>query len=407
MNQKETPIGSLRLWTSLSVGLMAIVGLFILSEYQKPASTNNIEQAELFPTAPAVPNPPPSRKKIQLALILDTSNSMDGLIEQAKSQLWEVVMELSKARHDGDEPQFFLSLYEYGNSHLPANQGYLRQVVQLTTDLDQVSEALFSLTTNGGSEYCGTAIKRSLDELAWEDGDSDLKLIFIAGNEGFDQGSDPYAEVCHRAREKGIYVNTIFCGDYQQGIRVQWQNGAMMGGGKYMNLDHNHIQQIQSTPFDDQLLTLNQQLNATYVAYGKRGISSKSRQLKQDDNAQQYGSYNYANRIISKSSSFYDNGSWDLVDASQGESFDLAQVEQKHLPKTMQEMSFAQQEAYIAQKRQERQRIKAEIAKVDQQRRAYLTNLKQSGKSAGGGLQGVMVEAIHELAAKKALTFDS
>ncbi len=39
--------------------------------------------------------------RVQVALLLDTSNSMDGLINQAKSQLWRIVNEFAKARKDG------------------------------------------------------------------------------------------------------------------------------------------------------------------------------------------------------------------------------------------------------------------------------------------------------------------
>ena len=31
------------------------------------------------------------KKHIKVALLLDTSNSMDGLIDQAKAQLWDIV----------------------------------------------------------------------------------------------------------------------------------------------------------------------------------------------------------------------------------------------------------------------------------------------------------------------------
>jgi hypothetical protein len=34
-----------------------------------------------------------SKRKIQLVILFDTSNSMDGLLEQAKSRLWEIVNE--------------------------------------------------------------------------------------------------------------------------------------------------------------------------------------------------------------------------------------------------------------------------------------------------------------------------
>ena len=39
--------------------------------------------------------------KVQLAILLDTSGSMDGLIEQAKTQLWSIVNTFIKAKQAG------------------------------------------------------------------------------------------------------------------------------------------------------------------------------------------------------------------------------------------------------------------------------------------------------------------
>src|SRR5947199_10658594 len=82
--------------------------------------------------------------KIQLAILLDTSSSMDGLIGQAKTQLWKVVNAFTNARRDGVKPRLEIALYEYGNDSLPAENGYIRQVMQLTTDFGTVSEKLFA-----------------------------------------------------------------------------------------------------------------------------------------------------------------------------------------------------------------------------------------------------------------------
>ena len=60
-----------------------------------------------------------SKKKkqtIKVALLLDTSNSMDGLISQAKAQLWEIVNELSYAKYGIQKPDLEIALYEYGLS---------------------------------------------------------------------------------------------------------------------------------------------------------------------------------------------------------------------------------------------------------------------------------------------------
>ena len=138
----------------------------------------------------ASPKPPKdkSQSKIQVALLLDTSGSMNGLIEQAKGQLWKIVNELATSTKDGHRPQIEIALYQYGNNGISPAKGHIEQISPLTSDLDIISEKLFRLTTDGGEEYCGKVIQTSLDELKWSKKDEDLKMIFIAGNESFAQG---------------------------------------------------------------------------------------------------------------------------------------------------------------------------------------------------------------------------
>ncbi|MEO0586594.1 MAG: VWA domain-containing protein, partial [Planctomycetota bacterium] len=109
------------------------------------------------------------RAAVDVALLLDTSNSMDGLISQAKTQLWTIVQQFARAKHAGQTPTLRVALFEYGNTNLPASEGYLRQVVPLTDDLDALSDALFALTTNGGDEYCGQVINEAVTRLDWSD----------------------------------------------------------------------------------------------------------------------------------------------------------------------------------------------------------------------------------------------
>ena len=136
---------------------------------------------------------PAKNPTIMIALLLDTSNSMDGLIDQAKSQLWKIVNEVAAAKTgDGKQPDIKIALYEYGNDGLSSFEGHIRQVSDLTEDLDVISEKLFSLSTNGGNEFCGQVIKMSLNQLAWSASNADLKMVFIAGNEPFSQGTVSY-----------------------------------------------------------------------------------------------------------------------------------------------------------------------------------------------------------------------
>ncbi|MFH1998558.1 MAG: VWA domain-containing protein, partial [Planctomycetota bacterium] len=86
----------------------------------------------------------PKEARIQMAILLDTSSSMDGLIDQAKSQLWKIVNEFVTMKRDGRPPMLEVALYEYGKSSRPAEENYMRMILPLTTDLDKVSQELFA-----------------------------------------------------------------------------------------------------------------------------------------------------------------------------------------------------------------------------------------------------------------------
>src|SRR5580693_164582 len=103
-------------------------------------------------SAPTKASPP--APTVQIAILLDTSNSMDGLIDQAKTQLWNVVNEFVHARKGGRPPAIQVALFEYGKSSLPSQEGYVRLILPLTENLDRASEELFALKTNGGDEFC-------------------------------------------------------------------------------------------------------------------------------------------------------------------------------------------------------------------------------------------------------------
>mgnify|MGYP001792544941 CR=1 FL=1 len=213
--------------------------------------------------------------KIQVAILLDVSGSMDGLIEQAKSQLWNMVSTMGKAKCDGGAaPKIEIALYEYGRTTNDVKAGYVKQISAFTGDLDMLSQKLFSLTTNGGDEYCGQVIYTSLQELQWDASAENYKVIFIAGNEDFLQGSLLYTKACNEAKQKGVIVNTIYCGDRMQGIREHWNLSSECGNGSFTVINQNEKVEEIPTPYVSILFSLNGQLNNTYIAYGYAGAKS-------------------------------------------------------------------------------------------------------------------------------------
>ena len=345
-------------------------------------------------------------QNIQLALLLDTSNSMDGLIDQAKSQLWKIVNELAAAKcDDGSRPNIKIALYEYGNDNLPSGEGFIRQVNGLTDDLDLISEKLFALRTRGGSEFCGEVIRTSLNQLAWSSSSADLKMIFIAGNEPFTQGSVSYRTACSLAKDKGVVVNTIFCGPFEEGLSTNWKDGADLASGSYMSIEQDRRTVYIATPFDSKIEECNNRLNKTYIYYGASGEKKKAMQEEQDTNAASYGSSNKAERTISKSSHAYKNSSWDLVDAVKDDEKAVSQAKTEDLPKEMRGMTTEQRKVYVEQKGQERAKIQKEIQDLNKKRQEYIaSHSTQEQKDAM--LDAAMMKAVKEKAKSKKLVWE-
>jgi hypothetical protein len=361
-----------------------------------------------YASNPAIPLASPAEKdqRIMLALLLDTSNSMDGLIDQAKSQLWKIVNELAAAKcTDGSRPDIKIALYEYGNDGLPASEGYIRQVNGLTDDLDVISEKLFALTTNGGNEFCGQVIKTSLTQLSWSASQADLNMIFIAGNEPFTQGGVSYQVACALAKEKNVIVNTIFCGDFTEGIDTSWKRGSDLTGGTFMSIEQNRKTVYVPTPYDDKIEALNEKLNDTYVYYGKSGVSKKELQQTQDKNAESYSKSNKVERTVSKSSHAYKNSTWDLVDAAKDDEKIISEARRDDLPEAMKSMTVEQRKEYVNKKSAERRQIQSEIQTLNKKRQDHIAaNTPQTAKDSM--LDAAMIKAIKQQAKTKDLRWE-
>lgn len=351
----------------------------------------------------AIATPTDGSNKIQVALLLDTSNSMDGLIEQAKSRLWNIVNTLTTLKYEGKNPTIEIALYEYGNDGLSSGSNYIRQVTPLSTDLDLISEKLFSLRTNGGSEYCGAVILDATQKLEWGKDKANMKLIYIAGNEPFNQGPINYKEVISDALKNNIYINTIYCGNSMEGINSNWKDGADKGQGKYFNIDSDEKVRYIVTPYDDRIYKCNERLNGTYVSYGSQGYEKKQMQVSQDKNAESVSSSNYAERAVSKSKSVYKNDSWDLVDKVKEDKTALQKIKKEELPKELQNKSTEEIKTIIDQKTKERETIQKEMAQLAKQRQDYIDAENKKGKKQDD-LGNAIASSILDFAKMKGYT---
>jgi hypothetical protein len=361
---------------------------------------------------PRPADPAATEPVVRIALLLDTSNSMDGLISQAKRHLWSVVNTFAAARYDGQTPRLEVALFEYGNDRLPAHQGYIRCVLPLTHDLDMVSQKLFELTTNGGSEYCGQVIDTAVRTLNWDDDEQDgarsYRAVFIAGNEPFTQGPIHFRSACEAASRRGVRVNTIHCGGYDVGVAGAWQLGAQAGGGSYLNIDQDRVEPIIHAPQDEKLWKLNQQLNETYLWYGQLGAAAATNQVAQDSNAQAMAPSAMAQRVAAKSGTLYEQADRDLVDAVRADDAALEAVAEAELPEPMREMTPEQRQVHVQEQAAKRAEIQAQIAELTQQREAFIARqqAEQSPSGEAATLGEALVAAVREQLAADGWTLE-
>ena len=344
---------------------------------------------------------------VQMAILLDTSGSMSGLIDQARTELWAIVNEFIFAKRNGQEPELQVALYEYGKSSLPVKGGYIRMIVPFTTDLDEVSEELFALKTNGGDEYCGWVIKEATQSLKWSNSPDDLKVVFIAGNEPFTQGPVDYRQACKAAVAKGIVINTIHCGSQKAGLDGKWNDGALLADGQFLNIDQSRKTVHVAAPQDKQIAELGIKLNDTYIAYGWQGNIAMGRQKTQDQNAAATSKEAELQRAVTKSSPYYRNEFWDLVDAVNTNKVKLEDVKEEDLPEKMKKMNKEERKTYIEAQAKQRVTIQQRIQELNEQRKKYVAEEMKKRQLQGHTLGSAIIKAVRDQAKEKNFTFES
>lgn len=343
------------------------------------------------------------QSKIQVAILLDVSNSMDGLIEQAKAQLWNMVNTMGKATCNEKKPKIEIALYEYGRSNNDSKEGYVKQINGFSNDMDQLSQNLFNLTTNGGDEFCGHVIYTSLKNLQWDASPKNYKVIFIAGNEDFLQGDVLYTTACAEAKKKGVIVNTIYCGDRMQGIREHWNLNNECGSGSFTNINPDAKIEDIPTPYDTVLYTLNNKLNNTYLYYGSAGKEKAELQKSMDVANSGMSRAAGVKRIgVKGQSTLYNNSSWDLVDGVANDSTIVAKVDMKTLPPELQNKSRKELQQILQEKSKERNAIQKEIGRVNAQREDFIaTERKKNSEKNNEATLETEVEKIIKIQAKQ------
>ena len=343
-------------------------------------------------------------RPVDVVVMLDTSGSMENLLDATRARVWDVVNELGRMK---PTPELRVGLISFGTDMATEEQGFIIRHLDLTDELDEVYAELMGLKIGGGTELVGRALNEAVDGMSWSPEHSALRVVFVAGNESADQGieHDDFRIAARAARDRAIIVNALYAGNRDQGVTEKWHEVAQAGEGNFSAIDPSTGSIQIAAPQDGLLLELNRKLNSTYVPYGEKGQDGLTNQIAQDSNASRLGVQSCSSRIVAKGGALYNNASWDLVDKTLEEGFDWGAIPMADLPEEMRSMTVEESIAFIEAKRAQREGIQREIQAASAARETFV---KQAitNRIGESGLGEAMRNAIREQAMAKGFTCD-
>jgi hypothetical protein len=232
-------------------------------------------------------------------------------------------------------------------------------------------------------------------------------VVFIAGNEPFTQGPVDYRQACKAAVAKGIVINTIHCGSQKAGLDGKWNDGALLADGQYLNIDQSRKTVHVAAPQDERIAELGIKLNDTYIAYGQQGNVAMGRQTTQDQNAAAASKEAVLQRAVTKSSPYYRNELWDLVDAVNSNKVNLEDLKEEDLPEKMKKMNKEEKKTYIDAQAKQRVTIQQRIQELNEQRKKYVAEEMKKRQLQGDTLGSAVIKAVRDQAKEKNFTFES
>ena len=351
-----------------------------------------------------------NQKKIEVVFVLDTTGSMSGLIQAAKDNIWSIASSMASAE---SAPVIKMGLVAYRDR----GDEYVTQVVDLNEDLDTNYGKLMSFEAAGGGdgpESVNKGLYDAVHSMSWSQDSDTYRVVFLVGDAPphMDyQDEMQFPEIVKIANSKGITVNAIQCGN-DHSATSPWQQIAKLGQGEFFQVDQGGSAVAVSTPFDDQIASLSQELDQTRLFYGNKAIKEEKR--KKRDATHLYNRSASSSSIarkaefnISKSGKHNFVGENELVDAVTSGDVLLESIAVNELPEELQTLGREEQSNLIETKAKKREELKTQIAELSKKRSAYVNQeLAKTGKDKDS-LDMKIYQAVKSQASEKGLVYEA
>lgn len=205
-------------------------------------------------------------ERIEVAFVLDTTGSMEGLIEGAKAKIFAIADDIRRSHPDAEVRFGLVGYRDIGDV-------YVTDVMELNDDIHAVYGRLMGFTASGGGDWpesVNEALNRAVTGLDWTEGKETRRLVFLVGDAPphMDYAQDvPFTDTARIANENGIIINAVQAGDAGD-TEVAWRAIASLGGGEYIAIPQQGGVVIIETPYDQRIYELQIQLSGTVVPYG-------------------------------------------------------------------------------------------------------------------------------------------
>lgn len=318
---------------------------------------------------------------IEVCFVLDTTGSMGGLIEGAKTKIWSIANEILNQK---PRPKIKIALVAYRDR----GDDYITKHFDLTEDIDTVFKNLQAFQAGGGGdgpESVNQALNEAVHKVSWSRDRDVLKVVFLVGDAPphMDYADDvKYQQTCQEAVKRDLVINTVQCGGEGETTKV-WQEVARLGEGSFLQLGQTGDMVAIATPHDAELAKLSGELNGTVVAWGdharQRDIADK---LRATDGAAPTvaaartsymgkASADEGGKVMAGGGRVV-GGEGDLVADAQRKDFDWTTVKKEQLPEAFQKMSPEELKRYVAEQQTRREALQKQVTELAEKRDQFI-----------------------------------
>lgn len=348
---------------------------------------------------------------VEMVFVLDTTGSMAGLIEGAKSRIWAIVNDVMRAP---SKPRVRIGLVAYRDQ----GDAYVTKMQPLTSDLDKVYATLMDYKAEGGGdtpEDVEAALAEGVRQVGWAPRDRQTaQILFLVGDAPPHPEYQIHPSVEQSAADaiaRGIVVNAVQCGNLP-GTQEVWRQIARSGEGEFFAIPQDGGVQVVATPYDRKLAELGGKMGQTFVAYGGGRGASAARASVMTRQAAAESRFSagaapsaLADRAVNKAinAEAYDRS--DLLQQIEDGKVKADRLKDDDLPEDLKKLSAAARQKEVERRLSERRKLKTDILALSKQRDAFLAEQrrKQTRSAGAKGFDAAVAAALKKQIARRGI----